>query len=313
LTDTLMPQARRLLADQGAVPPRNEIMKHFGISGPRATAIRDELIREDARASALADQAVKPSRRRPTRAHRRPLPPRLRKVGTARSEQAPPTVVVPAVEVHVPAPPAPRWRATGAQPRRLPRRRPKVSTPAQPAAATPPAAATAPQVTAQIPDPAPAPQGEHQPPAKRRRPLRAWPVLVLALPASIAIWAGWVGIGGLTGFGSINLLPGIAPANGWATIDTAITLPIGMEAYAAFALRVWLSGQVPPRARRFAKWSAISSLALGAAGQVAYHLMVAAGVTAAPWPITTALSCIPVAVLGMGAALYHLIRDGQEA
>jgi len=36
--------------------------------------------------------------------------------------------------------------------------------------------------------------------------------------------------------------------------------------------------------------------------------MVAAEVTSAPWPITTAVSCLPVAVLGMGAALVHLLR-----
>jgi hypothetical protein len=56
------------------------------------------------------------------------------------------------------------------------------------------------------------------------------------------------------------------------------------------------------------------SLALGAAGQIAYHLMVAAGITAAPWPITAFVSCLPVVVLGCGAALSHLIhRSGEES
>jgi cytochrome bd-type quinol oxidase subunit 2 len=133
-----------------------------------------------------------------------------------------------------------------------------------------------------------------------------WPVILLALPAFVAIWGGWVGLGGLTGFGKVNLLPGIG--SGW-TIDTAITLPIGVETYGAYALYVWLSGRVPDRARRFAKWSAIASLAVGALGQVAYHLLVAAGMTSAPWWITTAVACLPVAVLGMGAALAHLVRS----
>src|SRR5690348_8620376 len=31
-------------------------------------------------------------------------------------------------------------------------------------------------------------------------PVRSWPVLLLALPAFVAIWSGWVGLGGLTGF-----------------------------------------------------------------------------------------------------------------
>lgn len=136
---------------------------------------------------------------------------------------------------------------------------------------------------------------------------RAWPVLLLALPAFVAIWGGWVGLGELTGFGPVNLLPGIG--SGW-TINSAITLPIGVEAYAAYALRVWLSGIAPTLlARRFAMWSAIGALVLGAGGQVAYHLMVAAGMTKAPWQITTFVSCLPVVVLGCGAALAHLLHN----
>ncbi|NGM13530.1 ABC transporter permease [Verrucosispora sioxanthis] len=133
-----------------------------------------------------------------------------------------------------------------------------------------------------------------------------WPVVLLALPAFVAIWSGWVGLGGLTGFGVVHPLPGIWDS---FSINSAITLPIGVETYGAYALYVWLSGRVPERARRFAKWSAIASLLVGAAGQVAYHLLEAAGVTSAPWWITTAVACLPVAVLGMGAALAHLVRS----
>ncbi len=130
-----------------------------------------------------------------------------------------------------------------------------------------------------------------------------WPVLILCLPAFVAIWAGWVEMGRLTGFGKVALLPGIADS---VVLDTAITLPIGVETYAAYALWVWLSGRVTGDARRFAKWSAIGSLTIGGLGQIAYHLMAAAGWTSAPWPITALVACIPVAVLGMGAALAHL-------
>lgn len=136
-----------------------------------------------------------------------------------------------------------------------------------------------------------------------------WPVIVLAAPAFVAVWSGWVGLGGLTGFGVIHPLPGIWDA---AKLNTAITLPVGVETYAAYALSVWLSGEVPAAARRFAKWSAIGSLVLGAGGQVAFHLLVAAGVKAAPWQITTLVACLPVAVLGMGAALAHLLRAEPE-
>ena len=141
----------------------------------------------------------------------------------------------------------------------------------------------------------------------RGRPLRSWPLLVLALPAAVAVWSGWVGIGRLTGFGEVRPLPGV-----WDSLrlDTAVTLPVGVEAYAAYALRAWLSPStaVSPRTRRFARWSAIGSLVLGMAGQVAYHLLTQAHSRHAPWGITTAVSCLPVLVLGMGAALAHMIR-----
>jgi len=67
---------------------------------------------------------------------------------------------------------------------------------------------------------------------------RSWPIALLAAPAFVAIWSGWVGLGGLTGFGLVHPLPGIADG---LTLNSAITLPIGVETYAAYALRVWLA------------------------------------------------------------------------
>jgi len=131
------------------------------------------------------------------------------------------------------------------------------------------------------------------------RTVRSWPLLVLAAPAAAEVWSGWVGIAQKTGFGLVSPLPGIWPA---LHLDTAITLPVGVEAYAAYALRAWLARDemISDRTRRFAKWSAICSFALGMAGQVAYHLMAQAGMARAPWAITTIVSCLPVLVLGMG-------------
>jgi hypothetical protein len=153
------------------------------------------------------------------------------------------------------------------------------------------------------PDDQTPPEPVDEPDPKRRRPI-VWPVLILCLPAFVAIWGGWVEMGRRTGFGMVTLLPGISDFQ----IDTSITLPVGVETYAAYALYVWLSGMVTGPALKFAKWSALASLLLGALGQVAYHLMAAAGWETAPWPITAAVSCIPVAVLGMGAALAHLMH-----
>ncbi|WP_330272285.1 ABC transporter permease [Lentzea sp. NBC_00516] len=145
---------------------------------------------------------------------------------------------------------------------------------------------------------------------RARSQVRRWPIVLIALGAFVSIWGGWVELGKLTGFGEITPLPGIA--DGW-TINSAITLPLGMEAYAALALQVWLSGRTrSDKARSFAKWSALGALVLGAGGQVAYHLMKAAGMAVAPWQITTVVSCLPVVVLGFGAALVHLMTDNPE-
>jgi hypothetical protein len=135
-----------------------------------------------------------------------------------------------------------------------------------------------------------------------------WVLAPMAVSAFVAIWSGWVGLGGMTGFGIVHPLPGIADG---FQLNTAITLPLGVEAYAAYALRVWLARIGSRRAQRFAKWSALGSLLLGSAGQVAYHLMNAMGITTAPWPITTCVACLPVVVLGLGAALAHLQHDTE--
>ena len=76
------------------------------------------------------------------------------------------------------------------------------------------------------------------------------------------MWSGWVGIAQKTGFGLVSPLPGIWPS---LHLDTSITLPVGVEAYAAYALRAWLADEhtVSGRTRRSARWSAICSFTLG--------------------------------------------------
>jgi hypothetical protein len=152
------------------------------------------------------------------------------------------------------------------------------------------------------------------PPAgPRRRPAQAGP----CGPGRCWSWPprprrrcgpGSVGIARKTGFGLVSPLPGIWPS---LHVDTAITLPVGVEAYAAYALRAWLASEhaVSARTRRFARWSAICSFALGMAGQVAYHLLAQAGVTRVPWAITAIVSCLPVLVLGMGTAQGWAMRS----
>jgi hypothetical protein len=133
--------------------------------------------------------------------------------------------------------------------------------------------------------------------------LPRWPLIPIAAPAAVAIWSGWVGLGGLCGFGLVQPFPGIVS---WH-LDTAITLPIGVEAYGAYALGAWLTPGTPERARAFARRSAIGAPVLGMLGQVVYHLLAAARAQQAPWPVTVLVACLPVVTLGFGAALTHLL------
>jgi hypothetical protein len=242
--EDLIPAARKLAADLGAMPSRNRIMKEYRIGADKARAVLEALAKP-------AQDVMPDPAPEPVEPHLHVVENRIDPESRGGEEEMSAT---------------PREEASS-------------------------------QVTVLTDPDAPGSAAVQQ--------VRTWPVLLLALPAFVAVWSGWVGLGMLTGFGVVHPLPGIADG---FTINSAITLPIGVETYAAFALRVWLSGQVPVSARRFAKWSALSALVLGALGQVAYHLLEAAGVTRAPWQITTVVACLPVAVLGMGAALAHLIH-----
>lgn len=155
----------------------------------------------------------------------------------------------------------------------------------------------------------PSPAGDNDAPAPAppaaRRP-HAWPLLLIGLAAAVAVWGGWVELGQLTGFGLVRPLPGVWDA---LEINTAIVLPLGMEAYGGYALRTWLSSaELSARTRRYARWSALASLVVGAGAQVASHLMRAASVTSAPPLVTILVACVPVAVLGLATGLATLVR-----
>lgn len=133
--------------------------------------------------------------------------------------------------------------------------------------------------------------------------VRRWPLAVIAAPAAVSIWSGWVGLGGLCGFGMVQPLPGVLPLH----INTALTLPLGIESYAALALGAWLRSGTTGTARTFARWSALASLALGMLGQVSYHLLSAGHAKRAPDLVVVLVSCLPVVVLGCAVALLHLL------
>ncbi len=274
--EELLPRACELAQHLGEVPSRNRLMSEFRIGARKANEILKQLGTTGAGNDESAESGTAP---------------RLHLVAGLESTDASdePTQPLPIVET------VPAESADDAGSAPAPER--------GPASPSDPASEEASEQAAAGANPASRSGATAGSPWTESVPV--WPVVLLALPAFVSIWSGWVGLGGLTGFGMVHPLPGI-----WDTVqlNSAITLPIGVETYAAYALRVWLSGRVPPRARRFAKVSALGSLILGALGQVAYHLMTAAGMTTAPWWITTLVACLPVAVLGMGAALTHLLR-----
>lgn len=136
-----------------------------------------------------------------------------------------------------------------------------------------------------------------------------WPLILIGLAAAVAVWGGWVDLGQMTGFGLVHPLPGLPGWAGDLQINTAIVLPIGIEAYGAYALRVWLSSAALSAAtRRYARRSAWASLGVGAGAQIASHLMRASGVVVAPWQVTVVVACVPVAVLGLAVGLATLVR-----
>lgn len=139
---------------------------------------------------------------------------------------------------------------------------------------------------------------------------RTWPLLLIASPAAVAVWSGWVGLGAMCGFGLVHPLPGIMPG---FQINTAITLPVGVESYGAYALYAWLSSKAGAKARTFARRSAVGALALGCLGQVAFHLLASSGVTRAPALVVVLVACLPVVTLSFAAALTHLMRADTKA
>ncbi len=134
--------------------------------------------------------------------------------------------------------------------------------------------------------------------------VQRWPLFLIAAPAAVSIWSGWVGLGGMCGFGTVHPLPGIVPG---FQLDTAITLPIGVEAYGAYALGAWLSPGVPGTARKFARRSAIGALLLGHARPG--RLSSARGSARTPSTVAShGPGGLPARCdAGFGAALTHLL------
>lgn len=132
-------------------------------------------------------------------------------------------------------------------------------------------------------------------------------LFVIAVPAGIAMWSGWVTLGTMCGFGMIEPLPGITDFQ----LNTAITLPLGIEAYGIYAFHTALETDTR-RTRRFAWFSAGVAAVLAIAGQVVFHLLELrtnlGTKTSAPIPIVIVVSCVPVLTFGFAAVLRAFQR-----
>ncbi|BCJ37581.1 ABC transporter permease [Actinocatenispora thailandica] len=271
----LLDAARKLVDERGEVPSQNELTRLLHIGAPKAREVHAALLRPDLHVvpDAATEPDPEPATNEPDTVDELDAEPD----GTTAGTTTEPDPTDPSALTDDEPPP-----------------QEDTNTAPEPSTAPGPVSSTA--EPHEVPDE----------PAHKRRTVSVLPVMALTLPALVAVWSGWVSLGAMAGFGVVHPLPGIADH---LTLNTAITLPIGVEVYAAYALYVWLTVGIPARARKFAKVSAIASLITGAAGQVTYHLLSAAHFTHAPWPVTMLVACLPVAVLGMGAALAHLVRS----
>jgi hypothetical protein len=136
-----------------------------------------------------------------------------------------------------------------------------------------------------------------------------WALTLMGIGAGFSVWSGWVGLGGMSGYGPVRPLPGIWDS---LTINSAIVLPISVEAYGAYALRVWLTPGHDRRASIYAGVSAIASLVVGGAAQVAYHELKAAGFDRAPWQVVMAVALVPVVVLALASILAKLVSSDRQ-
>lgn len=84
--------------------------------------------------------------------------------------------------------------------------------------------------------------------------------------------------------------------------DLAWLLPVVVDAGAAAGSLVWLGGQAPPAAQRFARALALGLLSLSVVANALGHGLEAYGL-APPWWVVVAVSAIAPAVLG---AVVHL-------
>ncbi|RBM16597.1 hypothetical protein DI005_25260 [Prauserella sp. PE36] len=117
-------------------------------------------------------------------------------------------------------------------------------------------------------------------------------------------WAGLAVVAGAAAVLSFDALRQLAVLAG-TPAGLAWLLPVTFDAAALVATRLWLAGDAPGAARRFARTLALTMIGLSVAGNATSHALVAYQVTP-PWWAVVAVAAVPPAVLGAVAHLAAL-------
>ncbi len=144
-------------------------------------------------------------------------------------------------------------------------------------------------------------------PSTDRMPKTLWVVAgLVALPALVSIWAGWVSLGLATGWKEVQLFPSVPGLNG-VHLNTVIFLPFSVEVLTIVSMGFFLHYR-GKAIRRVAGITALATVALGLFGQAWSHHLQATGAAAPSW-LVVFTSGLPVVAMALVGLLVHLARN----
>ncbi|WP_161629639.1 DUF2637 domain-containing protein, partial [Saccharomonospora iraqiensis] len=120
-------------------------------------------------------------------------------------------------------------------------------------------------------------------------------------------WITWCGLGIVAAAAAVlsfDALRELAVLTGTPK-RLAPLVPITIDAAALVGTRVWLAGEAPGKAVRFARFLALAMIGVSVVGNASAHALVAYDITPAWWAVV-AVASVPPLVLGAVAHLAHL-------